>query len=381
MAVKRLCAVAVLAAVAAGAGTAQDLMSGDEMPEAAEAMPGLDLQDPETGLIGKINAWLFYSSEDGVIGGASGTFNLPSGEGRWMQLGGEVAEKRQSLTGIFHQDLAFGTPASLDLTLRGSHDERRDALPFETTTGGLEARLTWPIGEAATLGTYLGFSTNRIHNPEDDLSPLLEPDVRRSERTALGADYQHTLDLGGGALSRLRFGLGGELASISSGESQIRAQASVLAGGLLADGRMSWRGDLRMGLLETSGGDSSIGDRFILGPATLRGFSYGGFGPRDGDQTLGGARYAAARFDVKFPQTFGESALMPGLHADLGSLWGLDNTGGGAVDDDAHLRASLGVTLSARFGAGSLDLSLSDAVVKRDGDDAQPLQLSFQSRF
>ena len=28
-----------------------------------------------------------------------------------------------------------------------------------------------------------------------------------------------------------------------------------------------------------------------------------------------------------------------------------------------------------------VDLSLSDAVVKRDGDDAQPFQLSFQSRF
>ncbi len=350
---------------------AQDLVS-----------PGIAIEDPQTGMIGQIQAWLFYSSEYGATGGASSKLNFPASEGRWASIGTEIAERRQSLKLAYHQDEAFGTAAAFDMTLRGSHQEPRTTLPFESSSVGLQGKLTWPQNGNAQLATYLGTAENRIYNPDASLSTLLLSDVRRNQRTYAGVEYKHAFQGNGGSLSKLQYTLGAEAAANSTGESQLRGQAGLLAGGANESGAVNWRADLRAGSIGTANGASSIGERFILGGGTMRGFAYGGFGPHDGTQALGGNSFAVARFDVQFPRAFGESAwLMPGLHADFGSLWGLDTTGAGLVDDSAKLRGSVGVTLSAKMQSGWVSLSLSNPVISEASDESQLLQLGLYTKF
>ena len=73
-------------------------------------------------------------------------------------------------------------------------------------------------------------------------------------------------------------------------------------------------------------------DRFRSG-SRVRGFEPNGLGPRDVDSpnqdALGGNYYWAARAEAQFPIGFPEEyGIQGGLFADVGSLWGLDNTDG-----------------------------------------------------
>lgn len=373
--------VFALAALTVGQTNAQDATL-DEPENESSVVPGILLDDPQTGRIGELSAWLFYSSAYGVTGGTSGKFKFPSGEGRSILIGAELAERRQFLRLAYHQDTAFDTDAALDVTLRGSHQEARKVLPFESASVGVEGRLTWTQESKGTIAGYFGVSNDRIFNAKPSLSAIIVPDLKRSDRGYAGFSLTRSVDLGEQSATKLQYTLGGEVASISTGAAQFRGQAGVLAAGLVDDGALSWRADLRGGLVETSKGGSSIGERFILGGASLRGFAFGGFGPHDVDQSLGGNRYAVARFDLQFPHAFGDSAwVVPGVHADVGSLWGLDNTGGGLVDDTAKLRGSFGLTFTAKLPSGGISLSVSKAVKKEVNDETQLLQLSLHTKF
>ena len=344
-----------------------------DAPEAAE-------NDPRQGLVGEFSAGLLYSDEFGLTGTANLKYNIATDPARWISAGMSLAEHRRSARlGYHHGDAVAG--AALGLSLRGHSEDRRDYLPFDIQSVGAEARLSWDNVAGGTFAAALGYAKNRIDNPEPGLSSILTPDLGETERRSLGLEYSRTFGFDSPALSRARLRVAVEGASISDGRDQWRGEVSALLGGQIGTATV-WRGDLRLGQLTTNGGASSIGERYILGPDSLRGFEYAGFGPMDGTTALGGNRFAVARFDMMFPRAFGaESWLMPGLHADVGALWGLDYTDGGRVDDRRYNRSSIGATLSAKFEQGSISLNLSHTVDKRPGDRTQELQLIMQTRF
>jgi outer membrane protein insertion porin family len=130
----------------------------------------------------------------------------------------------------------------------------------------------------------------------------------------------------------------------------------------------------------------------MLGQASLRGFSFGGFGPRDlavaTRPALGGQRFATLRFDAQFPNAFGggDARVIPGVFADVGSLWDLDNVNGGiagadVVDDSAQLRASLGVTFRINTGIGPIRVYFAHPVEEEVYDETEVFGLSFSRRF
>ena len=78
------------------------------------------------------------------------------------------------------------------------------------------------------------------------------------------------------------------------------------------------------------------GNRFFNSPALIRGFESGGIGPRDPfapQDPLGGNYFAVARFEALFPLGFipEEYGITGAAFLDAGSVWGLDDTDGGAV--------------------------------------------------
>ena len=65
---------------------------------------------------------------------------------------------------------------------------------------------------------------------------------------------------------------------------------------------------------------------------------------------------------------------------DVGSLWGLDESGSGLVDENT-LRASGGVGLTWRSPMGPVRVDLSKPYVKEDYDVEQVFRFSFGTRF
>lgn len=216
---------------------------------------------------------------------------------------------------------------------------------------------------------------------------LMIEEARGAEVTsALG--YRYTFDnrIGGLDPNRgflFRFGqdfagLGGDISSVTS-----TALASYQIKAFREE--VTFRAEIEGGAVMTSGGDSRIVDRFT-GNGKIRGFEPNGLGPRDltvvNEDALGGNYFAVARLEAEFPIGLPEEyGITGGLFADVGSVWGLDNNLGGAVDDSMNLRSSVGVSILWSSPIGPLRFNFSKAIQKESYDKEQNFDLSISTKF
>lgn len=140
------------------------------------------------------------------------------------------------------------------------------------------------------------------------------------------------------------------------------------------------------GAITSLGGNvTRVTDRFF-GNSKIRGFEPNGIGPRDltatDDDALGGNMFAVARFEADFPLGLPEEyGITGGAFMDVGSVWSLDNTGGGAVDDSFIPRATVGVSIFWTTPIGPLRFNFSRAVKKEDYDKEQTFDLTISTKF
>lgn len=176
-------------------------------------------------------------------------------------------------------------------------------------------------------------------------------------------------------------GLGGDREYLR-GHTQLALRQGLMGGWLRI------RAGLELAGMHMQSGSSRISERFHLGEY-MRGFRRYGAGPRDatatGNDVLGGNFLAVARFDSEVPLTRApDNRLFGGVFMDVGSVWGLDDSraaGGGVVDDRLRWRAVAGINLGWDTGMGRLNLTLADAVLRRDGDKVMNVNVSFSTRF
>ena len=108
--------------------------------------------------------------------------------------------------------------------------------------------------------------------------------------------------------------------------------------------------EIEGGALSMNSGESTSSERFFLGGRTLRGFQYGGLGPRDTtvDESLGGMNFSVSRTEISFPLGLPkELNIYGGIFGELGKVWGVDVPipGGTSVSLDNSVRSSLGFSL------------------------------------
>ncbi|HBU15634.1 MAG TPA: outer membrane protein assembly factor BamA, partial [Gemmobacter sp.] len=103
---------------------------------------------------------------------------------------------------------------------------------------------------------------------------------------------------------------------------------------------------------------------------------------RNGD-ALGGTMFAVARFEADFPIGLPEEyGINGGIFADFGSVWKLDWPAGyDPVDDDFHLRSSIGISLFWDTPIGPLRFNFAKALAKEDYDREQVFDLTVSTTF
>lgn len=283
---------------------------------------------------------------------------------------------------------------------------------YDTQTVGLTTSLGFPVGELSRLEVRYGLSKNTLKNyegivdpayvapdplpdpapvPPRIFNPLLQADAARGGEvtSAIGYTYSYDSRIGGLSPDRgflLRFsqdyaGLGGDAKYIST-------NVLALAERKIMNEDVTLRAIFEGGAIASFGGyNTRVTDRFF-GNGKIRGFEPNGIGPRDTlatggvgtDDALGGNFYAVARFEADFPLGFPEEyGLSGGVFADVGSVWGLDNAG--AIDDKAHPRAAVGVSLLWDAPIGPLRFNFSKALKKEDYDKEQSFDLTISTKF
>ena len=190
----------------------------------------------------------------------------------------------------------------------------------------------------------------------DGSSPILYNEQGARYNSALGYTYAYDSRLTGPgptdivetALRPEFLGSGGDVQAVTT---------TALAG---IESR-AWREEVALraevegGAIHTLNDDGGITERFS-GNGKVRGFAPNGYGPRDleapNEDMLGGNFYWAARAEAQFPVGLPEEfGITGGLFADVGSVWGLDDTVGAngvEVDDSMRIRSSVGASCSGQ---------------------------------
>lgn len=371
---------------------------------AANTQTVSDVEDPIAALhtntlsdqpIARVSARLAYNSDPGPVVGLGVETDRLFGQDQELRFNFEAQEAGTRLSFLYSNDAIFGTSPTFGLRVLRSDNRASSVYGFDATVMRIEPRLTWRASPTFTTSAYVYYALNEIENVSAANSALLLADDGEQLAGAVGVDFDFRFPGADSVIMRnARLQFAAEVGSTTRDHDFLRLTARADAIHVFGGGNVVFRSQLRVGALNSLSGNSSIGDRFMLGQASIRGFEFGGFGPRDlavaNTPALGGNYYGITRFDAQFPNALGNSAfakrLTPGVFMDVGSLWGLDSVAGGddgltPIDDESNLRASIGLTMRIDTGFGPIQMYAANPLADEGYDRTQSFGLTFSHSY
>lgn len=357
---------------------------------ANRAVIDVDVTEKPTGAI---SFGVGYATDTGFNGSISFSESNLLGRGQSISAALSVAEDARVVS------LSFDEPSFLDRDLLAGFDiyyreVDRDESSFQLTNIGFEPRVAFPVSEDGRLEVSYRLSQDEIRDLDPNASSLISP---RTDLTS-AIEFTYTLDKRNSPVdptAGYRFRLSQEFAGLGGDVTFSKTSASAKGYTSFFGEDLILSAEIEGGTLTSDSGDSRITDRFFLGGDSLRGFEYGGIGPRDVcnscggaggavDDALGGNLYAVGRLEASFPLGLPEEyGIFGGVFVDAGSVWSLDNTAGssGAIDDSQIWRSAAGVSLFWSTPIGPLRFNFSRPIVKEAYDKEENFRISIDTRF
>ncbi|MGR3497181.1 outer membrane protein assembly factor BamA [Citreimonas sp.] len=336
-----------------------------------------------------------YSTTDGL--GASVSFSERNFLGRGQRLGFTIntASRSQNYAFNFSEPAFLGRDLTFGIALNYRETEGLNS-DYDTTRGLFRPFIEFPLSESSRLQLRyeLNYSDLTAEDALTDVGEVIQAEAALDERYDSSIGYTYSFDsrrtgLNPDAGFLVEFGqdFGGVGGDTQFVKSSLRATAQRL---VWAE-EVTLRASFEAGALSYNEGNSRTTDRYLLGPNTMRGFEYGGIGPRDlsndADDPIGGEYFAVARFEAEFPLGLPEEyGLSAGLFYDVGSVWGLsDETastpGADIVGEDFFARHVIGFSVFWDSALGPLRLNFSEALVKEDFDEPLNFNLTLSTQF
>jgi outer membrane protein insertion porin family len=126
--------------------------------------------------------------------------------------------------------------------------------------------------------------------------------------------------------------------------------------------------------------DIKLSERVKIPSSKLRGFESGRFGPKDGDDFIGGNYGYAINFSSTIPKILEESQNVDFLFfIDAANLWGVDYDN--SIDDSGSIRSSAGLALDWFSPLGPLNFSLAYPITKENGDKEETFRFNLGTSF
>ena len=126
--------------------------------------------------------------------------------------------------------------------------------------------------------------------------------------------------------------------------------------------------------------DVRISDRLNLPRNKLKGFKFGGIGPVDGGDYVGGNYAASINFDTTLPMILPSAENMDFRYfIDVANVWGVDYNS--TIDDSNTIRSSTGVTIDWFTPIGPLNFSFAQDLTKATTDKTESFQFNLGTTF
>ena len=333
---------------------------------------------------GSLGVGAGYNSSDGSVF----TFNV--NERNFLGKGQTVKLDLSSSKIEKQSEIGFEDPSFLGRNLLagislGQKTSTPSATPLKTETLYFSPTIGFPLSRDSNLSIKYRLNKDEVALTTNSLlvTPIIRSDVGNKNKSAL--IFSYNLDKTNSVVSPTAgydfritqefSGLGGNV-SYSKSELKFKTYKTMFRDDIILTS------DLSSGII--SGSDASIMNRFTLGGDRLKGFRNQGIGPYDTlyNTPLGGKMFTSlslqASFPIGVPEEYG---IFGGLFIDTGSLWGLDNTDSGRVDDSANIRSAAGVSIFWDSAIGPLRFNWSRPIKRESYDVIENFRFTIDTRF
>ena len=328
-----------------------------------------------------------FSTRDGPLGQVGVQESNFLGRGYDVRLSGQLSARSSQIDASFTEkhflgrDVSFG--ADLFRVTRGFQDTYSESSEIEVESLGGRVRFGYPLAEDIRQGVFYELSNRRVTGATTQSSELLQNETGSSTKSEVGANITwDTRDnrfeptdgfVVGGAMTVAGLGGSERFYKISGEAGYWYSLAPGLVLALLGE----------VGHVNGIGQDVRLSERFFLGGDRLRGFEYGGVGPRDREEdvSLGAKNYWLMTAELSFPLGLPKELGIKGrIFADTGSAFGFDGSGP-ALIDDATPRISAGAGLSWRSPLGPLRFDFGYPLLRQSHDRNRLFNFRFGTRF
>jgi outer membrane protein insertion porin family len=333
---------------------------------------------------GELSFGAGFSTQDGVLGDVRLTEHNLLGRGQDLSANLTVSQRRQSV------DISFTEPYFLDRDLAAGFDLFRTRTDFqnqssydETSTGGT-LRMGYPLTENLRHSVRYTLRADEIQNVDDSASVFIQEEEGERSTSLVGQTLSYDRrDVRFLPTEGYYLRLDQDVAGLGGDNRFIRHEVKgEYYYSVVPDVVLSVTGS--GGYIKAFGGESvHLSNRFFIGGNNLRGFAFGGVGPRDSetDDRLGGNLYYVSSAEVRFPLGLPEELRIFGrAFVDAGSLRDID-VSGPTLDKSDGLRVGSGLGLSWLSPLGPLSVNFAVPVKKEDKDNTEFFMLSFGTRF
>ncbi|MBY6200103.1 outer membrane protein assembly factor BamA [Maritalea mobilis] len=347
----------------------------------------VDVEEQPTGSLGFTANYSTDSGPGLAVNFAESNF---LGRGQRLAFGFSTVADSQSVNFSFIEpnfmarDVGLGLSAGYTVT-----DD--DDLTYDTERVSLGTSVSFPVSEMGRLRLSYDLEWDDISiNDVTETSAIIQADEGDRLASIIGLSYTYdSRDVGLNPNAGVLLRVGAEYAGLGGDAEFLRATALAIAETSVMREEVNLRASFETGALFSLDGDSRLTDRFFLSSRQMRGYESRSIGPYDTEteEALGGNYMAVARFEAGFPIGLpDEYGITGGVFYDIGTVWGLDNTGGGIdgntpVDDDLYWRQAVGVSLFWDSILGPLRFNFSHAFGEQNTDETQAFDFSVEARF
>lgn len=333
---------------------------------------------------GELSVGAGFSTGPGLLGDLSIRERNLLGRGQDLRLSLTLAQEQQQI------DLSFTDPFFLDRNLSAGFDVFRTRTDFTSESSfeedevGFGLRAGYQFSPRIRHNLRYTLSRDDISNVQDDASLAIQQQEGSEVSSIIGNEFffdalDSRIQPTDGVFVRYKVDLASPPGTIKFLRNEVEAGYFLPLFGQSVIFGLSAEAGYIFGI----GDDVRIVDSFFLGGANLRGFKTAGVGPRDlaTDDALGGKQVFSGTAELQLPTGLPEElGIDMSVFSDFGTLTDLD-VGGPSIEDEASIRASIGVGVGWRSPFGPIRVDLSQAVLKEDFDETEALRLNFGTRF
>lgn len=334
---------------------------------------------------GEFNVGAGFSTYDGFLTTANVRERNFLGRGQQVGIDYSLSQRQQNFNLSFTEPYFMGEPLAVGADAFNTRTDFQSESGYDTSVNGGALRLGFPLDEFTRNDLRLGLKQTKIEGIGSNANHFVKMEQR--ERNALSLTNTWAYDTRDSFLNPtrgVRVAATGEYAGFGLDTSYLRGNLlAAVTHSVWEDWALTLGG--RMGLIEPLGDKLPIYEHFQGGGQDmLRGFEYGGIGPRDrtsGD-ALGGKYLVGHNLDLVFPisNALNELGVRGVLFSDGGLVTEFDRKSNAIVDDQTY-RISAGAGLNWRSPIGPLRLQLGFPLVKADKDRQQVFSFAVGSRF